>query len=206
MDAAPLPLNKTDPRGDLTLRVGTEREEQDSEPRCFLVCSRTLARVSPVLDRMLYGSFTEAKPDNESDWTVDLPHDMPSAMELFLNIAHGHLQKTPRTPSIHELYDLTMLTHFYDATPLLVPWIRPWIDTLRDTTAGPDDAVPKLIWISWELGHRQTFEATVRRVTMEGPGSMFAKGSVLQRLDMPSDIIGEAHLLSLSVSPRDHQY
>lgn len=194
MDATPLPLNKIDPRGDLKLRVGTERRDQGSEkPTGFLVCSRTLARVSPVFDRMLYGSFTEAKPENGRDWTVELPHDMPSAMELFLHIAHGHLQKAPRALSIHELFDLTALTHFYDAAHLLVPWVRPWVDTLMNATSGPDDAaVPKLIWIGWELGHRQMFEATVRRVTTEGPGSMFAEGSVLRQLEMPSDIIGEA--------------
>jgi hypothetical protein len=191
MDATSLPLKKIDPRGDLELRVGTERKEQDSKPTCLLVCSRTLARVSPVFDRMIYGSFTEAKPADGKDWMVDLPHDKPPAMELFLNISHGHLQKTPRALSIHELYDLTTLTHFYDSTQILVPWIRPWINALHDTASGPDDAVPKMIWISWELGHRQMFEATVRRITMEGPGSMFAEGSVLQQLQMPSDIIGQ---------------
>ncbi|KAK4158454.1 nuclear pore protein-like protein [Chaetomidium leptoderma] len=199
MDTTSLPLHKMDPRGDLKLRVGTEQEEEnDSKPslRCFLVCSRTLARVSPVFDRMLNGSFAEAKQPQDDgkdcqQWVVNLPDDKPSAMELFLDIAHGHLQKAPRALSMHELYDLTALTHFYDATPILVPWIRPWIHTLRDATSGPDDsdAVPKMIWISWVLGHRQMFEATVRRITMEGPGSMFAEGSLLQQLEMPSDII-----------------
>jgi hypothetical protein len=142
---------------------------------------------------MVYGSFTEAKqPGDGEDWVVHLPHEKPPVMELFLNISHGHLQKVPRALSMHELYDLTTLTHFYDSTKILVPWIRPWISVLHDAASGPDDTVPKMIWVSWELGHRQMFEATVRRITLEGPGSMFAEGSVLKRLQMPSDIIGEA--------------
>lgn len=189
-----LHLNKIDPRGDLKLRVGTvtELKGEDSKPICFLVCSRTLARVSPIFDRMIYGSFSEAKPLDGKDWVVDLPDDKASAMELFLTIAHGHLHKAPRALSTHELYDLTALTDFYDSTQILGPWIRPWIRTLHDATSGPEvDAVPKMLGIGWVLGHQQMFEATVRRITMEGPGSMFAEGSVLQQLQMPSDIIGE---------------
>lgn len=192
------------------LRVGTQRKLEDGkdddakiengdkvhddkdETRCFLVCSRALSRVSPVFDRMIHGPFAEAKPEDGKDWVIELPEDKPSAMELFLNISHGHLQKAPRALSMHALYDLTALTHFYDSTPMLAPWVRPWINALHDPTSGPDDAVPKMVWISWELGHRQMFEATVRRITMEGPGSMFAEGSMLQRLQMPSDVIGKA--------------
>ncbi|KAH7349851.1 hypothetical protein B0T11DRAFT_343042 [Plectosphaerella cucumerina] len=207
MDTKSQKVHTIDPRGDLLLRVGTQRKLEDGndddtkiengdkghadedETRCFLVCSRALSRVSPVFDRMIHGPFAEAKPEDGKDWVIELPEDNPSAMELFLNISHGHLQKAPRALSMHALYDLTALTHFYDSTPMLAPWVRPWINALHDPTSGPDDAVPKMVWISWELGHRQMFEATVRRITMEGPGSMFAEGSMLQRLQMPSDVI-----------------
>ncbi|KAK4178073.1 nuclear pore protein-like protein [Triangularia setosa] len=183
-------VDRIDPRGDLKLRVGTTQKDEDNQPRCYLVCSRTLARVSPVFDRMINGSFAEAKPKDTEHWTIDLPEDNPSTLELFLNIAHGHLRKVPPALSLHELYDLTALTHFYDATKILVPWIRPWTKALHDATSGPDvAAVPKLIWIGWELGYRPMFEAAVRRVTMEEPGSTFAEGSPLYQLPMSSDII-----------------
>ncbi|KAJ4302457.1 hypothetical protein N0V88_002601 [Collariella sp. IMI 366227] len=187
-----LHLNQIDFRGDLKLRVGTELRGEDTKPMCFLVCSKTLARVSPVFDRMIYGSFSEAKPSDGKDWVVNLPADKPSAMELFLTIAHGHLHKAPRALSTQELYDLTALTDFYNSTHILGPWIYPWIRTLHDATSGPEvDTVPKILGIGWVLGHQQMFEATVRRITMEGPGSMFVEGSVLQQLQIPSDIIGQ---------------
>lgn len=207
MDVTTTDLVTIDPRGDLRLRVGPQQKkgkgeeeeeggevngETKDESKCFLVCSRTLARVSPVFDRMLHGPFAEGKPGDDKDWLVGLPEDKATAMEVFLNISHGFLQRAPRSLPMHELYDLTALTHYYDATPILAPWVRPWINALHDATTGPDDTVPKMIWISWELGHRQMFEATVRRITMEGPGSMFAEGSVLRQLQMPSDVIGKS--------------
>ena len=195
MNLTSLPLNEIDPRGDLKLRVGANRTEQDSTPKCFLVCSRTIARVSPVFDRMLNGSFAEARREDGKEWIVDLPYDNPSAMELFLNLSHGHAHKAPRSLSTHELYDLTLLTHFYDATQVLAPWILPWIGSLEQdllTSVGDDDAaLPQMLYISWELGHRQVFEATMRRITMEGLGSMFVEGSVLRQLQMPTDVVGK---------------
>lgn len=191
-DASPaLPTIKIDPRGDLTLRVGADRlDESKPEPKCFLVCSRTIARVSPVFDRMIYGSFAEAGPADGKEWTVDLPEDKSSALQLFAIISHGFLHRVPHALSILELFDLTVLTHYYDATRILVPWVRPWMEALHDPSAATDETAPKMLWISWELGHRQMFEATVRRITMEGSGSMFAEGSALQQLQMPSDVIG----------------
>jgi hypothetical protein len=145
---------------------------------------------------MINGSFAEAnRPVDGRDWVVDLPMDKPSSMALFLHIAHGHHQEVPRALPMHELYDLTWLTRFYDATRLLAPWIQSWVSALHATTVGSDESLPMMIWISWELGHRRMFEATVRHVTMEGLGALFAEGSVLQRLHMPSDIIGELSLL-----------
>ncbi|KAK4194933.1 hypothetical protein QBC40DRAFT_317738 [Triangularia verruculosa] len=190
MNTTSPPLETIDTRGDLKLNVGTAQKDGNKKPRCFLVCSRTLSRVSPVFDRMVNGSFVEAKPNNPKIWTIDLPDDKPLALELFLNIAHGHLSKAPPTLSLDDLYDLTTLTHFYVATKILVPWIRPWIKALHDATSGPNvAAVPKLIWIGWELGDRVMFEAAVRRVVMEEPGSTFAEGSSLYRLPMSLDII-----------------
>ncbi|KAG8407249.1 hypothetical protein J3458_020738 [Metarhizium acridum] len=48
--------------GDLRLKVGSPQQAGDTICQSveFLVCSRALARASPVFDRMLYGAFAEA--------------------------------------------------------------------------------------------------------------------------------------------------
>jgi hypothetical protein len=70
-----------DSRGDLTLGTGLS-DTGDCPAQCFRVCSRTLARTSPVLERMLYGSFAESNSQRETDWTIDLPEVKPAPFAL----------------------------------------------------------------------------------------------------------------------------
>ncbi|KAI0913276.1 hypothetical protein F4824DRAFT_175378 [Ustulina deusta] len=73
----PPPKSCLDPKGDLCIDVGMLYPT-----RSFTVCSRTLARVSPFWDKMLYGEFMESKkphPQDDSleqrsasiDWQID---------------------------------------------------------------------------------------------------------------------------------------
>ncbi|KAI0477142.1 hypothetical protein GGR56DRAFT_691413 [Xylariaceae sp. FL0804] len=89
----------------------------------FVVCSRALARASPVWKRMLYGGFAEsqrrpASLDSSSSssfdatttttttttsgggggghWTVELPEDDAGAMATLLHIVHGRFGQLPR--------------------------------------------------------------------------------------------------------------
>jgi hypothetical protein len=57
-----------DPRGDLTLVAGADRV-------VFRVCSRSLARSSPVWDATLYGPFAEGKGQQQEEcgWEILLP-------------------------------------------------------------------------------------------------------------------------------------
>lgn len=89
------PIVEADPRGDLTLNVGNPSDDPSSS-RCFLVCSRTLARISPVFDRMLYGAFAESRGKHtaEAAWTVDLPEDPPFAFTIFVTISHGFVSQS----------------------------------------------------------------------------------------------------------------
>lgn len=70
-----------DPNGDLRLVIGEQKAES-------VVCSRSLARASPIFNKMLYGAFSESKPV-EGDWHVELPEDDPYALCFLLNIIHG---------------------------------------------------------------------------------------------------------------------
>ncbi|KAI1390688.1 uncharacterized protein F4822DRAFT_426537 [Hypoxylon trugodes] len=180
------PRIKFDPRGDLTLRVGPPDELTSN---LFLVCSRTLARTSPVFDRMLYGSFAEAKPVDDKDWVVDLPNDDPASLTTFIRMTHGSFTEVPKTMTIDRLYALTTLTHYYDATQVLIPWIDPWLASVEDETRDSNVPPLKLLWIAWEFGRKALFKATARRILFECPASLLEPYLPPEGLQMPPDVI-----------------
>lgn len=157
----------------VTLQVGRDCETKDNfwQPAEFLVCSRTLARASPVFDRMLYGPYIEAM-GNKTDatgWTVALPEDKPAPMQVFLNIAHANFVLVPLILSVDSLYDLAVLTNYYDATPLLLPWIGAWMASLAEISQDANEIQYKMLWITWEFGRKEEFGAIAHRMLMEQP-------------------------------------
>jgi hypothetical protein len=154
-----------DPRGDIKLCVG------ETDPVTFTVCSRALARTSPVFERMLYGNFMEAKKPDHGEWTVSLPADNATAMSLFLRISHGQFDHIPRTISIDDLYDLTVLSNYYDATRMLEPWVGRWMSSMEDNEKRTKESMAKCLGIAWEFGFHDFFVGTTRRMLMESDGS-----------------------------------
>ncbi|KAK8145709.1 hypothetical protein G3M48_004094 [Beauveria asiatica] len=163
-----------DRRGDVTLQVGRDCETTDNSWQSaeFLVCSRTLARASPVFDRMLYGPYIEAmgnKTDAATGWTVALRQDKPAPMQVLLNIAHARFALVPLILSVDNLYDLAVLTNYYDATPLLLPWIAAWMASLAEISQDANEIQYKMLWITWEFGRDGEFGAIAHRMLMEQP-------------------------------------
>jgi hypothetical protein len=155
-----------DPRGDLTLKIGPP-----TTSKTFLVCSRTLARASPVLNRMLYGSFAESKPSNDSSgsggWTISLPELNPHPFILLAHISHGAFNNIPKTLTIDELFDLIVVTHYYDCTPLLAPWAALWLSAVHEPASDNELEMYRVLFVSQELGDKRTFEITARRLVLE---------------------------------------
>lgn len=174
-----------DSRGDLTLIVGRDLNTEGSATK-LRVCSKTLARVSPVLSSMLYGSFSEAK--DSANWTVDLPEDDPDAFKLFSSIAHGHLHKIPASLPLDDLFELTMLTHYYDATRILAPWAARWMVAVSEPRPQDEEADQKLLWVAFELGARKTFEITARRMLVETVGWPDGEDGCPMLLDLRSKL------------------
>lgn len=151
-----------DPRGDLTLNIGLSDTSKN-----FLVCSRTLARISPVLERMLYGSFAESKADRTSEWTIDLPEVNPLPFALLAYISHGEFSSIPKTLNVDELFELIILTHYYDCTPILAPWADRWLSNIHEPASDNELEMYKVLFICQELGDKRTFEITARRLVLE---------------------------------------
>lgn len=179
-----------DGHADLRLRVGQPGDCQ----AIFNASSRALARASPVFNRMLYGDFAEAKSKDQGDtWTVDLPMDSPTSMEIFLNITHAKFQVVPKVLSIGDIYDLTVLTDFYDATPSLAPWADTWMSAISEP---PDDAelAPKILWVSWQLGRQELFKSISREILMGSEGPLSTDTSPFADIRTPPDIVGKIRL------------
>jgi hypothetical protein len=157
-----------DPRGDLFLEIGLS--DMGSGPaQSFQVCSRSLARMSPVLERMLYGSFAESNAQcRQTDcWTIDLPEVKPAPFALLAYICHGRFDRVPKVLSTDELFDLVALAHYYDCTPALAPWAERWLASIREPASSRELEMYKVLFICQELGGKQTFEVTARRLVLE---------------------------------------
>lgn len=151
-----------DPRGDLTLNIGLS----DSCKK-FIVCSRTLSRISPVLERMLYGSFAESKSSCATAWTIDLPDVNPLPFALLAYISHGEFGSIPKTLKVDELFELIILTHYYDCTQILAPWAERWLSSIKEPASHNELEMYKVLFICQELGDKRTFEITARRLVLE---------------------------------------
>ncbi|KAL6922386.1 hypothetical protein FSST1_006412 [Fusarium sambucinum] len=168
-----------DKHGDIKLCVGK------TNSATFKACSRALARTSPVFDRMLYGGFIESKKPDNGEWVVSLPEDKATAMALFLHISHGQFDRIPRTLSIDDLYDLTVLSNYYDGTRMLEPWMGRWMHSIEDNAKQSNETMTKYLWITFEFGFKDSFARMARHMIMESDGSEDAN------LQMVPDIVGK---------------
>lgn len=123
-----------DDLGDLRLEVGEHK-------KAFIVCSRAMARSSPVFRSMLYGGYAESKP-TEGQWVVHLPEDNDMAFAVILNIIHLRMTQVPmllpgtdRAPLSEDsdilLHHLAVLADKYLLLSLLQPWANAWLKPWR---------------------------------------------------------------------------
>ncbi|KAL3297543.1 nuclear pore protein-like protein [Colletotrichum asianum] len=149
----PTPTTTFDSKSTCTLFV------RDGDPSTFLVCSRTLARASPVFDKMLFGPFVEARPSpelskQESAWVVHLPEDDPNHLGVVLNILHCNFKMVPQNFSSPLLSGMVAVADKYDCIEIFRPWVNSCIPSLDyDHFHNPKF----VLHISWHLGCIATF-------------------------------------------------
>ncbi|KAI8151070.1 hypothetical protein K4K49_004505 [Colletotrichum sp. SAR 10_70] len=155
-----------DSRGDLTLKVGDSSDEKLRVYE-FVVCSRSLARWSSVFRAMLFTSFAESRPRDETSWTIEMPEDSVSPVFLVLSIVHGHFQHIPKSLHHDHLYQLLIVTEKYDMTQTLSPWASTWFQPYAATKASVTESKEIVMWISWELGHEETFRTYAKNLLLK---------------------------------------
>lgn len=179
---------RLDPRGDLTLRLGPDGATED-----YIVCPRTLARTSPVFERMLYGNFAEGNSSARgaaSEWIVRLPEDKPVTMGRFLSIIHGNYDDSLRNLSLDEIYDLTITAHYYDAIQFLRPWVEVWISRIGAVVEKVNTPMLKVLWIAWELGAIALFQTASRYILLEFDAADFEDALSCDGGQPPHNVLG----------------
>lgn len=156
-----------DDLSDLTLTIGTELVEV--EPISYKVCSKTLARASPVLKRMLYGNFVEAKPE-DGEWLVKLPEDDPKAFGTILKTVHGQFDAELEPMTLEALHAVATIADKYDLARALASRVFFWRDSLvalldasciRPFELSSGWGLPQLLqalWVSWVFGDTESVE------------------------------------------------
>ncbi|KAK6615092.1 hypothetical protein QC760_000199 [Botrytis cinerea] len=178
---------RLDPWGDLTLRIGPDGATDD-----YIVCPRTLARASPVFERMLYGGFAEREPSTRGavgEWVVRLPEDNSTTMGLFLSIIHGNYDETLQDLSLDEIYYLTVAVHYYDATKVLRPWAEIWINHVASLVEDVNTPMLRVLWIAWELGSVSLFRIVSRHILLEFDAADFADALSCSSTQTPPGVL-----------------
>ncbi|KAJ1330875.1 BTB/POZ domain-containing protein [Microdochium nivale] len=185
-----------DARGDLFLIVGTSLTETPPPVR-YQVCSKTLARSSPVFDKMLFGGFAESLPSmqDNSDWVIELPEDNTGAMAQVLHLMHGSYAKftlgsKPKFDSAEELmllYKFFVAADKYDCTPLTQPWAQRWLDAISSMGSRGYNELYMLTWIYFQLGHQRCYEIVMEKLISVSRRPL-AHSTVMV---LPPDIFGE---------------
>jgi hypothetical protein len=147
-----------DPRGDLRLEVelnfGDDGNHSASFQGIYIVCSRTLARASPVFATKLYGYHAEARPA-DGQWVVKLPNDSAEAFAILLNIIHRPWDEPPnrfnsvssddqasQCPGDTMVHLVTKLAQKYGLTYVVIPcipWANQWLSGADDKVDTEDE-------------------------------------------------------------------
>jgi len=184
--------------GDLQVLVGPEK-------RNFLVCSKVLARASPVFKAMLFGGFRESKPTDGTPWIVTLPEDNFEAAEILFNVAHAQFDRLPSTNlDLRVFYGTLLFADKYDMRRHL-PWIRPLPPPLSQIQDFSDNGIA--IAVFREIGDEESFLNVLKRLCLgcrvNEDGQLIDPGGRVVDLSkqfVPSDLTGE--LLDTSHYPQ----
>ncbi|OIW30062.1 hypothetical protein CONLIGDRAFT_669810 [Coniochaeta ligniaria NRRL 30616] len=157
-----------DPDGDLELQVKCKDDFHGHVS--WRVCSKALARASPIFKRMLYGSFAESKPA-AGKWVVTLNERDYHSLDIVMNIIHGNYHRVPKDLfdcrclcgglfEYDHLYYIARVVDKYDMVHILRPWADVWIRGSTDSIESIHKTAVKkrergdgqLTWIAWVLG------------------------------------------------------
>ncbi len=174
-----------DRHGDIRVQL---QSASGPDSAVYIVCSRALARVSPVLRSEMRHTGPAKQAQTLHDSIIQLEGNDHDSLTIFLNIAHANFLEIPRRLSISQLYNLTILTSHYHCTKMLAPWVDSWISTVRTAVRRCDIAM--MLWVSWELRAKDDLGTMARRMAGELDAAEFCAGHRLWSSERTEGVIG----------------
>ncbi|KAM0739831.1 hypothetical protein ACQRIT_005015 [Beauveria bassiana] len=173
-----------DNHGDIEVQVSGDTTR-------YIVCSRALSRMSPVLRSQTRQDSVADTQDgcNRRRVILELNGNDDDSWTILINIAHAHFLAVPRTLSIKQMYNLSTLTSRYKCTSILDPWVESWIASVEGTVRRDDMAM--MLWVFWELGFSDNFRTMAHRVTVELDACEFTNGDRLWSSARATSVMGE---------------
>lgn len=164
-----------DKGGDLRLEVGANHRD---DPVSFLVCSKTLARRSPIFKTMFLGPFAESSKSADGEWVVQLPDDHPHGFRIVMDIIHSNFAMVPislekeclksDSSGDSRLYEIARMTHKFDMVDVVRPWINNWLEeaSLYHISIPEPHFHGQLIWVAWVFGSETILRAELGGVAV----------------------------------------
>ncbi|OCK85709.1 hypothetical protein K432DRAFT_413101 [Lepidopterella palustris CBS 459.81] len=149
-----------DPAGDLILVVGSA--EANNGPRCFLVSTDALRRVSRVWRSMLnHSSGWFAKTSTKQ---VTSLNDDPDSLLIVLNVAHIRFKELPSALGFAQIVQLALVCDAYDTVqvvrPFLPEWTRPYEHAIL--RAGYEE----WLFVAYTFGYMEAFKSIAHHLTL----------------------------------------
>ena len=205
-----------DPDGDVVLLLrnrddnkGQDKEDTDSEGISgaevpadadedtqpdeiqMRVSSSHLTLASSVFKRLLKGDFAESRSLNSTGTAeVSLPEDNPQALQILLNIIHGHAKKVPRAIDIGMLTHISILIDKYCLHEVTEIFTDMWFEKLKGDIPGSfTEDLMSWLCVSWVLRKSKAFKDTTKIAMRESEGHL--EGTTALDLPIPASILGQ---------------
>jgi BTB/POZ domain len=165
------------------------------------VSSGHLILVSPVFKRLLKGGFAECHTLTSAGTAeICLPDDNPEAMQILLNIIHGHTRKVPREIKFDTLTQISILIDKYSLHEVVEVFTDLWFDKLKYHVCGSfgEELMP-WICVTWVLRKAEYFQRTTRTAMRESEGNL--EGAMKIPLPIPERILSQYEFSTVSSSP-----
>jgi BTB/POZ domain len=167
------------------------RPDNGSEPAVIQmrVSSGHLILVSPVFKRLLKGGFAESHTLSSAGAAeISLPEDDPQAMQILLDIIHGHTRKVPRQIKFDTLTQISILIDKYSLHEVAEVFTDMWFDKLRYYISErlSEDLMP-WICVSWVLRKPDYFKNATRVAMRASEGHL--EGAMKIPLPIPEKIL-----------------
>ncbi|KJX93774.1 hypothetical protein TI39_contig4258g00010 [Zymoseptoria brevis] len=137
--------------------------------RTFIISSKAFSLVSEPWSAMVKYRTTMGPPATTQRMEFTLEDDDVSALELLLRIAHLQFRAVSPLIDLRGLLELSVLTDKYQATEVVRPWLKGWLE--ESWEKADDRAKIEHIWIAWEYGLLEELERLVAILVLEAETS-----------------------------------